>query len=593
MFYGTKGLKEIDFYSIFNSLRGVEMPTMKQETFPISSNDIDFELANIAMNHINEAIMFTDDKNRIIYVNKKFEETTGYTFDEIKGKTPKALQSGIQDFSFYEKMKDIVTRTGRWQGELWNRTKNGKVYLQYLSIIAIKDKAGKIKNFVGIFSDLTNKRNIDNQTFQYLSSYYDSLTGLPNRIIFEKRALSTLKRAEQTKNPFAILFFKFENYSKIKEKHGLIFGDILLKRISTRILNHLPENSTVTRWNDVEFACILESFVNEADIKKFVHKLNRKITSPIIVNGIEINLLTSIGVSIYEKDGKCVSELLSKANAAMKKAQSEKEVYQFYENEIPLTNKLFVMEYELKRAIEQDQFELYYQPLIEVESKKLIGFEALVRWDHPTAGVISPIHFIPLAEQTGLIVDLGNLIFKKACKQLSEWRNKGFTDIKINVNLSMNQFKDDNLVRNIEKTLKETKVPSDKIGIELTESTLSEDKEETITKLHQLKTLGFCIAIDDFGTGYSSLGYIIDFPVDSIKIDRSFIKVLNDNKKIEAIVSAINSMANTMDISVVAEGIETEEQFQTVQRLQCNVAQGYLFDQPLPKEEVEEKWLMK
>ena len=569
------------------------MSTMNIETYPFPSKEIDFDLANIALNHIDQAVMFTDHRNRIIYVNKKFEETTGYSFEEIRGKTPKALQSGIQDQQFYEKMKDTVKRTGRWQGEIWNRTKSGKVYLQYLSIMAVKNKEDKVTNFIGILSDITNKRNIDNETIQYFSSYFDPLTGLPNRIIFEKRALSALNHAKRLEKPFATLYFKLENYPEVKEKYGSIFGEILLKRISTRILNHLPDSSIVTRWNDVEFACIFEDCQEESVIENFIHKLHRKITSPSIVNGIEIKLTSSIGVSLYGKDGITVSELLSKANAAMKHAQTEQRIYQFYEEKISLTDKLFVMEYELKLAIEQDQFELFYQPLIDVNTEKLIGFEALVRWNHPTAGIISPFHFIPLAEQTGLIIDLGNLIFKKACMQLKEWRDKGYTDIKINVNLSMNQFKDDYLVTNIEKILKETDVPPDKIAIELTESTLSEDKEETITKLHQLKTLGFCIAIDDFGTGYSSLGYIIDFPVDSIKIDRSFIKVLNDNKKIEAIVSAINMMANTMDISVVAEGIETEEQFKTVQQLQCNIAQGYLFDQPLSKNEVEEKWLAK
>ena len=569
------------------------MSAMNLETYRFRSNNMDFELANVALNHINQAVMITDQRNRILYVNKKFEETTGYSFEEIRGKTPKALQSGIQELQFYENLKNSVKRTGRWQGEIWNRTKSGKVHLQYLSIIAVKDNEDKITNFIGILSDITNKQNIDNETIQYFSSYFDAATGFPNRIIFEKRALSALKNTEKTGKPFVVLFFKLENYADIVDEKGSIFGEILLKRISTRILNHLPDSSIITRWNDVDFACIFEDSSDETEIKSFIHGLHRKITSSIIVNGIEINLKTSIGVSVHGKDGTSVSELLSKANAAMKHAQNEKQVYYFYEDHISLTDKLFVMEYELKRAIEQDQFELYFQPLINVDTKKLIGFEALVRWNHPTAGIISPIQFIPLAEQTGLIVSLGNLIFKKACNQLKEWRNKGFTDIKINVNLSMNQFKDDYLVRNIEKTLKETEVPPEKIAIELTESTFSDDKEETITKLHQLKTLGFCIAIDDFGTGYSSLGYILDFPVDSIKIDRSFIRVLNENKKIEAIVSAINTMANTMDISVVAEGIETEEQFKTVQQLKCNVAQGYLFDRPLSKEEVERKWLVK
>ena len=567
------------------------MSVLNFGSFQFPSTNLNEELANIALNHIDEGVMITDRENKIVYINKKFEQTTGYTFEEIKGKTPKALQSGIQDFSFYEKMKEVVDKTGKWKGELWNRTKNGKVYLQTLSILALKDSKGNIQNFIGIFSDLFKNKLGENEPFQSMTSYYDTLTDLPNRIIFEKRSLATLKDAEQNNNSFAIVYFRIENFTHIRDKHGSLFSDILLKRISTNFMKHLPGNSLITRWNESDFAAILERVENEEQIKKFVQLLNNKITAPITVNGIENHLTASFGISVFKKDGSTISELLANAYIARKYASKEQNTYKFCHKNMDMTNNFFVMEFELKRAIEQEQFELYYQPLIDVEKKKLNGFETLVRWNHPTAGIIPPLKFIPLAEQTGLIVDIGNFVFRQACKQLAVWRGQGHTDITLSVNISMTQFQDEHIVDYIAKTLKETGVPPEQMVLELTESSLSANKDDTITKLHQLKTLGLGIAIDDFGTGYSSLGYIIDFPVDKLKIDRSFIKVLGKNKKIEAIVSAIKTMAHTMDIAVIAEGIETKTQFNIVEKLNCNTVQGFLFDKPIPFDQAEEKWL--
>lgn len=568
------------------------MSTADLEAFQFPSNNLDEQLANVAMNNVEEGIIITDQYNRIIYVNHKFETITGFSFTEVKGKTPKVLQSGIQDLSFYEKMKEVVRKTGKWRGELWNRKKNGNIYLQSLTIVAIKNNENTIENFVGILSDLLHSRSVERKYLQHVT-YYDPLTSFPNRFLFEKRVVSTIRRYEHSNNHFAIVYFQLENFTKINEQHGFLFGDILLKRTAERINNCMPDNSMVARWNGTEFACILEEIKDVQQIKDFLHHLADRIKDPTIENEIEVHLKASFGVSLYRKDGTTVSTLLSKANAAMALARKEQSTIQFYEPTMGKPKNFFIMELELKRAIKEEQFELFYQPLISVDTNELVGFEALIRWNHPTEGLISPLKFIPLAEQTGLIIDIGNIVFRQACEQLKEWKKQGFTDIKISVNLSMNQFRDRDLVENFIHILDETGVSPNDIGIELTESSLIDNMEATTLKLNQLKNIGFYIAVDDFGTGYSSLGYLIDFPINRIKIDRSFIKVMGKNKKIEAIVSAISTMAKTMDIEVVAEGIETKEQLALSQKLNCNVVQGYLFDKPLPIHEVEQKWLIK
>lgn len=555
-----------------------------------SNNNLSNSLVKIAMNYINEGIIITDKDNLIIYVNEKFEKMTGFTFKEIKNKTPKIFQSGVQGLEFYQKLKEDLIKKGKWEGELWNRSKKGDIYLQALKIIAIKNEQNEIENYIGISKDILQNRSINMRYLENVT-YHDELTTLPKRSLFEKRVISAVKIAKQTNGKFGIVFFQLNNFTAINEKYGFLYGDILIKRVATRLYKQLPINSMVTRWDGTVFTCLLENIQTKDDLTKFVENLQKEISTPLIINDKKINLEANFGASIYSNDGITVSELLSKASTAMNVAKMEEKTLLFYETTMGKPNNLLIMELELKRAIEEEQFELYYQPLISVESNELIGFEALLRWIHPTDGIIPPTIFIPLAEQTGLIEKIGQIVFKKACLKLSEWGKLGFPNLNMSVNISMNQFKDKNLIKDIRNTMKETKVDPSDIWIELTESSLIDDMEITTLKLHELKNLGLSIAIDDFGTGYSSLGYLVDFPIQRIKIDRSFIKVMGKNKKVEAIVSAINTMAKTLNMEVVAEGIETEEQLNLIKQLDCNVAQGYFFDKPLSAEEVERKWL--
>lgn len=546
-------------------------------------------LVNIAMNHIDDAIMLSNERNEIIYVNRKFEQITGYTLSEVKGKTPKDLQSGIQELSFYEQMKKEVIEHGKWQGELWNRRKNGEIYLQSLSIIAIKNKQGKIENFIGLISNLFQSKVVE-LSDSHNDTYYDSLTSLPKRSLFEKRLYSTMNIAIEQKKLFAVAFFQLNNFTSINETHGFLYGDILLKRIASRLVQNISQNKMITRWDGTTFAVVIEAIKNKEDVDACVTKISELISRPLLVGSKEVMIEANFGAAIYQKNGTEAADLLSKAHTAMKIAKKQQKKYYMYNEKLGKPQVFFIMEMELTRAIKQEEFELYYQPLIDVATRKLQGFEALIRWNHPTKGIIPPVKFIPLAEETGLIEAIGNFVLEKACRQQNEWKEKGYGDYKIYVNLSIEQFKNDMFLESTQKIINKTGVNPKFIGLELTESTLIDDMEETTFKLHELNAMNLHIAIDDFGTGYSSLGYLIDFPIQRLKIDRTFIKVIEKNKRIEAIVAAINTMAKSLDIEVVAEGIETERQFEIVEQLGCEIVQGYLFDPPLPTKDIELKW---
>ncbi|HLS23299.1 MAG TPA: EAL domain-containing protein [Pseudogracilibacillus sp.] len=546
------------------------------------------------LQNIDKGVVFTNEQNKIIYINDKFSEITGYTLSEIKGKTPKFLQSGIQNESFYDEMRNEVLKNGKWKGKLWNRTKDGEIYLQQLSIYTLKNKKGKIENFIGFVEKLSGQHSISHVD-QLDDEYYDSLTNLPNRVLLSKRLHSSLKLMKKKESYITLIFFQIKNFHEINAKYGLLFGNILLKRIANRLERKIPSNSMLSRWEGTIFALVIESHINKKDVEQMIEHLSEVLTAPYVINGISLEIAVNFGVTIHSKaDGDLpVSTLLGNAKQALTRAKSTSELFCFYDDSMDEQGSFVVTESEIMRAIDEREFELYYQPLLAAETNELVGFEALVRWNHSTEGLISPGDFIPLAEKTGLINDIGKFVFEEACRQQVEWTEKGYDDLIISVNLSMNQFKDDFLVHFITETILKTGADPKRINIELTESSFSEDVENTIIKLKQLSELGLTIAMDDFGTGYSSLGYLIDFPINIIKIDRSFIKVLDSNAKIEAIVKAINSMADNLNIEVVAEGVETDQQYELVKKLNCNIVQGFLFDRPRSAKDIEQTWLLK
>lgn len=544
------------------------------------------------LNNTDRGVIFTNKFNEIMYVNDRFLQITGYSFDEIEGKTPKFMQSGIQSDSFYEEMKNDIEKRSKWKGKLWNRTKNGDIYLQELTIYAFKNKENEIENFIGFIRKLSGHERLSDAN-KLEGELYDKLTGLPNRILFEKRLHSTLQLMSRKETYVTLTFFHVKNFHKINSEYGLLFGNVLLKRIAERMDKEMPISSMVSRWEGTTFAYVTEGHRYKREIEKMVDQCTEMITAPYTINGIKIEIEISVGIVIHSKHEEklTVSSLLGNAKKALLQAKKQNKLLCFYDETLGENGNFVVTESEIVRAIAEDEFELYYQPLVDTETNELVGFEALIRWNHPEEGLISPGEFIPLAEKTGLINDIGECVFKQACYQQVKWSELGYDDLFISVNLSMNQFKDDFLLHYITETIEKTGANPHRLSIELTESSFSEDTENTILKLRYLNEMGLTIAIDDFGTGYSSLGYLIDFPIDIIKIDRSFINVLEQNEKIEAIVKAINSMAKTLNIKVVAEGVETEAQYELVKDLECNLVQGFLFDRPQAVETIEKKWL--
>lgn len=547
---------------------------------------------SVLLSNVKQGIIFTNQHSEIMFVNKTFTEITGYSLDEVKGKTPKVLQSGIQNKSFYEEMKKSISKHGRWKGRLWNRTKQGDIYLQELLIFAIKNENDEVENLIGFITRLSgNSLKIYDEKLDYI--YYDPLTNLPNRILFEKRLFSTIqllnKRKGKNRN-FAIAFIKITDFDKINEKHGTLFGNVLLKKIAERLSNSCQVQSMVTRWEGTQFACILEGFKDKEEVENHIQKMESILTNPYYINKIKVDLKIYFGVSLYTDKNNSVSTILTKASKALSIAMETNEPIVFFDNSMELDNHFLVTETEIIEAVKKKQFTLLYQPLLSVTGE-LVGFEALIRWRHPIAGVISPDKFIPLAERTGLIRDIGEFVFKQACAQQVEWRKSGIGEYTISINLSVNQFKDDQLVDKIKQTMEETEINPANLMIELTESSIIENVEDAVIKLKELRELGITVSVDDFGTGYSSLGYLIDLPINIIKIDRSFVSKLESNNKSAAIVQAISNMAKALGIEVVAEGIETEKQLEIVKNLQCDMVQGYYFDRPLEPKVIEKKWL--
>src|SRR5690625_3147177 len=436
--------------------------------FPKTSHYDD--AVNFVLNNIHKGVIYTNSRNEIIYTNKQFTEITGYTFADVRGQSPKVLQSGIQGRSFYEEMKETINETNRWKGRLWNRTKHGDIYLQELEIYAFRNEEGQIEHFIGFLSKISGHDSLS-LTDKQDEEYYDSLTNLPNRILFEKRLHSSLQLLSKKDKQLTVIFFQVQNFHEVNEKFGLLFGNILLKRIAKRMEKNVPINSMVSRWNGTTFACVIEGFKHKKDIEKKVITYVKVLTAPYIINGISIDITVRSGISMYhtEREQKkiSVSTLLKNAKKALVQAKKQDKMYCFYDRSMGLNGHLIVMEEEIVRAIKEKEFTLFYQPLLKADTGQLKGFEALIRWNHPQEGLIAPGNFIPLAEKTGLINDIGEFVFKEACKQQVLWRKAGYGDLLVSINLSMSQFKDNFLVEYITHVLRDTGANPHYISIEL------------------------------------------------------------------------------------------------------------------------------
>jgi diguanylate cyclase (GGDEF)-like protein/PAS domain S-box-containing protein len=549
-------------------------------------------LAASVFDSASDGITITDTKGKILQVNPAFVEVTGYAREEILGKNPRMLQSGRQTPEFYETMWRSINTTGQWQGEIWNRRKNGMEYPEWLTITAVKGDNGMVTNYVGTFRDITLSKAAEDE-IKHLA-FYDTLSGLPNRRLLLDRLHHALASSARSGREGALLFIDLDNFKTINDTLGHYIGDLLLQQVSHRIGSCVREGDTVARLGGDEFVVMLEdlsehSFEAAAQTKLVAEKILVSLNSPYKLAEHDCRNTPSIGATLFSNYQQSVDVLMRQADIAMYQAKKAgRNTLRFFDQKMQASiNERAVLERELNLAVENKQFQLYYQ--IQVDSgRKPLGAEALIRWIHPERGMVSPAAFIPLAEETGLILPIGQMVLDTACAQLKAWQESELTEkLTLSVNVSAKQFQEAAFVDKIRAAVEFNQINPMLLKIEPTESVLLENIEDTIVTMNNLKALGVRFALDDFGTGFSSLQYLKRLPLDQLKIDQSFVRDISTDSSDKAIVSTIIGMAQRLGLDVIAEGVETEEQRQFLQLSGCHKYQGYLFGKPMPIEQFE------
>ncbi|OEH86291.1 hypothetical protein BHU72_13780 [Desulfuribacillus stibiiarsenatis] len=539
------------------------------------------EEANLLLKAVENSpscLVITDVDGNIEYVNSKFIEVTGYTADEVIGSNPRVLKSSNTSPKTYEELWQSITSGNEWRGELQNKRKNGEIYWESLSISPIMNTKGAITHFVAVKEDVTKKKELEANN--YYLAYHDPLTGLANRVKFTEY-LHKMIISQEDAQPFAVLFIDIDRFKNINDSIGHEFGDLLLQIVADRLAEELLPMSDVFRIGGDEFTVIVK---NLDDVERIAQAILLLLTQPFIIIDKQLFITASIGISIYPKDGFEMNMLLRNADTAMYKAKEKgRNQYQYYTIEMnERAEEMLSLEVELRQAIDREELRLHFQPQIDMQTGKVIGAEALIRWQHHDRGMISPGEFIPLAEETNLIIPIGEWVIRTTCQTIRHWQEEGLQQVPVAVNISARQFMQNNFVELIERIIKEENIQPHLLDVEITESVAMEDINLVVDVLHKLNKIGVSISIDDFGTGYSSLNNFRQFPIDKLKIDQSFIRRITQDSKDLAIVTTIINLAHSLGLKVVAEGVETSEQRDSLKNYQCDMYQGFLFSRPIP-----------
>ncbi len=545
-------------------------------------------LAAGVFNDSSEAIMITDRDTRILRVNPAFSRITGYSAADVIGKTPRLLRSGQHNAQFYQALWDSLLRDGVWQGEVWDRRRDGEVFPVWQTITAVRGNSGNVLQYISVFSDITEKKLSEERIFHL--AHYDVLTGLPNRVSFHDQFEHALLHAQRHGEQIALLFLDLDQFKLINDASGHPAGDELLKQVAVRLKELIRKEDTVARLGGDEFTVLLSELHSSGDAATVAEKILHEIARPFRLDYTEVVMSASIGISTFPNDGSDAATLLKNADTAMYRAKEKgRNNFQFYTIEMN-TRALerLNLESAMRRALKHDEFLLHYQPQVSVSTGRITGCEALVRWQHPDEGLIAPGVFIPVAEDSGLIVALGEWVMNTACRQHVQWRQEGLQPLRVSVNLSGRQFMRHDLVQMVRRTLDSTGIDPQFLELELTESMIMEHVKETIETLHALRDMGVRLSVDDFGTGYSSMAYLKRFPINKLKIDRSFIRDLATDADDAAIVSATIAMGHNLNLTVNAEGVESEEQLAFLKQHGCDEIQGYYFCRPVPPAELSE-----
>lgn len=529
-----------------------------------------------------EAITITDPCGVIISVNRAFTDITGYPAEEVMGKTPRILKSGRHDRDFYQAMWAMLLETGHWQGELLNRRRNGEIYHEWLAVSAVKNAQGEVTNYIGISADITERKEAS-ERIQFLA-HYDALTSLPNRVLLLDQLAQAINTARRDKRRIALLFLDLDRFKTINNSLGHEAGDEVLRQVGGRIGNSIRMIETAARLGGDEFMVLLTDAPDVKVVAAAAQELLDTIADKeYVVGEHELKITASVGITIFPDDGDDGASLVKNAEMAMYRAKElGRNAYRFFTQDMnAFAFEHLFMENSLRRGLERREFRLHYQPQIDAATGDVVGCEALVRWLHPDEGLVPPGKFIMLAEETGLIVPLGEWVLREACAQNREWQEEGFPAVPVAVNLSAVQFRQKELLEMIRSVLADTGLPPQYLELEITESVAMKNAESTIKALKELKEIGVRLSIDDFGTGYSSLSYLKRFPIDKIKIDRSFVRDITSDPDDAAITGAIISMAKSLKLKVIAEGVENGEQLAFMRERGCDEIQGYYFSKPL------------
>ncbi|MGO4581184.1 EAL domain-containing protein [Cupriavidus sp. 2TAF22] len=553
--------------------------------------DAELRIAAVAFDSL-EGMMVTDASGTILRVNSAFTEGTGYTADEVVGKTPRILKSGRHDEAFFRDMWDTIHRVGGWQGEIWDRRKNGEIYPKWLTIAAVRGRDGRVTHYVGTHHDITERKIAEDRIKEL--AFFDALTRLPNRTLLADRLKQAIAVSAQSEASGALLFVDVDNFKTLNDTLGHDKGDLLLQQVAERLTASVREGDTVARVGGDEFVVVLGGLSgNRQEAASQTEAAGEKILAvlgnPYHLAGIEYRSTASIGVTVFKGHQASIDELLKQADLAMYKSKERgRNAMCFFD---PTMQAVVVeraaLEVGLRKAIDEDQFLLHYQAQVTIDNR-ITGAEALVRWRHPVRGIVSPAEFIPLAEETGLILALGNKVLEIACNQLARWaRQPGMAHLTIAVNVSVHQFRAPDFVDKVLGIIEQTGANPNRLRLELTESVLVDNVQDIAEKMSALKAMGVVFSLDDFGIGYSSLSYLKRLPLDQLKIDRSFVRDILVDPNDAVIAKTIVALARSLGLQVIAEGVETEAQRDFLAGAGCYAYQGYHFCHPLPIEDFE------
>ena len=537
-----------------------------------------------------EGIVITDARSCIEAVNPAFCQITGYREEEIIGRPISILKSGQYGSDFYRSMYQAIEDQGYWRGEIWNRKKTGEIFPEWLTITAVRDGNNRVSHYVGVFSDMSKIKESEQQ-LEHLS-YYDSITNLPNRALLLSRLESALEKARTSQRKVGLIAIDLDHFKHINDSLGHPAGDRLLQEFAHRLRRRLRDSDTVARLGGDDFMVVLEDVVSQEQVQSVSAIIKGLLEQPFDAGvGQELYISVSMGITLFPDHGSSVTQLLSNADVAVFKAKQEgRNRHQFYTNDMTqAASDRLELGNQLRKALQrEDELQLYYQPQVCLHTGQLIGAEALMRWHHPTEGIIPPGRFLPVAEDNGLMPELDAWALRSACSTLARWQSAGNQPISVAVNITQPTFVAGGLVELLQRLLNEFSIDASWLELEITEGALLEPTPQVLDTIAGLKSLGISLAIDDFGTGYSSLAYLHRYQVDKLKIDRSFVNSIEEDDEGRVITTTIISLAKGLGLKVLAEGVETESQLVFLRDNQCESYQGFYFSRPVPVVQMEE-----